>query len=187
MPDAGWREALWPEPAQVLARVGMTPSMSVVDLCAGDGWFTRQIAKSAKHVTAIDFDDALLVASRERLAESGIANVTFIVSDAYEIGSAVREPVDFVFLANTFHGVPDRPKLARCIRGVLKPNGLFVVVNWHARSRDETKVLGKPRGPETKLRLSPETTIAEVNVAGLSHMRTVEVSPHHYGVVFLNI
>ena len=51
MPTAGWWEALWPDPAGVLAAVGVKPGMEVIDLCSGDGWFTLQIAKLARHVT----------------------------------------------------------------------------------------------------------------------------------------
>jgi predicted methyltransferase len=40
MPTAGWWEALWPDPAGVLAAVGLRPGMGVIDLCSGDGWFT---------------------------------------------------------------------------------------------------------------------------------------------------
>jgi hypothetical protein len=40
MPNAGWWEALWPDPAGVLARVGMAAGMDVIDPCSGDGWFT---------------------------------------------------------------------------------------------------------------------------------------------------
>ena len=54
MPTAGWWEALWPDPAGVLASVGLKPCMEVIDLCSGDGWFTLQIAKVARHVAAID-------------------------------------------------------------------------------------------------------------------------------------
>ena len=43
MPDAGWWEALFPDPAGVLTSVGMSPGSDVIDLCAGDGWFTLQI------------------------------------------------------------------------------------------------------------------------------------------------
>jgi hypothetical protein len=42
MPDPGWWEALWPDPAGVLAKVGLKPGMDVIDLCSGDGWFTLQ-------------------------------------------------------------------------------------------------------------------------------------------------
>lgn len=42
MPTAGWWEALWPDPAGVLACVGLMPGMDVIDLCSGDGWFMLQ-------------------------------------------------------------------------------------------------------------------------------------------------
>src|SRR6266481_5474291 len=59
-PTAGWWEALWPDPAGVLAAVGIKHGMDVIDLCSGDGWFTLQIAKIARGVTAIDIDPNLL-------------------------------------------------------------------------------------------------------------------------------
>ena len=54
MPNAGWWEALWPDPAGVLGKVGIKSGMLVVDLCSGDGWFTLQIAKIARRVVAIE-------------------------------------------------------------------------------------------------------------------------------------
>ena len=53
MPTAGWWEALWPDPAGVLASVGLRAGMDVIDLCSGDGWFTLQIAKFARHVSRL--------------------------------------------------------------------------------------------------------------------------------------
>jgi hypothetical protein len=54
MPAAGWWEAaLWPEPAGGGARVGVAVGMNVIDLCAGDGWFTLPIGEIADPVIAI--------------------------------------------------------------------------------------------------------------------------------------
>jgi ubiquinone/menaquinone biosynthesis C-methylase UbiE len=184
MPNAGWWEALWPEPAKVLAAVGMTSGMTVVDLCSGDGWFTLQIAKIVRRVIAIDIDGHLLDVARVRLAENGITNCDYVTGDAYDLATLVRHPVDFVFLANAFHGVPDRPRLARAVHATLRPGGLFAIVNWHQRPREETTILGEPRGPKTELRLSPEQTTAAVETAGLKLDRLVELPPYHYGVVF---
>jgi protein-L-isoaspartate O-methyltransferase len=64
MPDPGWWEALWPDPAGVLAKVGLKSDMDVIDLCSGDGWFTLQIAKLAHFVIAIDIDGKLLETAR---------------------------------------------------------------------------------------------------------------------------
>jgi tRNA/tmRNA/rRNA uracil-C5-methylase (TrmA/RlmC/RlmD family) len=85
MPSAGWWEALWPDPAGVLAAVGIRHGMDVIDLCSGDGWFTLQIAKVAARVTAIDIDPMLLEVARHRLAESGAANCEFAAGDAYDV------------------------------------------------------------------------------------------------------
>ncbi|MFX8362486.1 methyltransferase domain-containing protein, partial [Acinetobacter baumannii] len=74
MPDPGWWEALWPDPAHVLERVGLRSGMDVIDLCSGDGWFTLKIAQLARHVTSIDLDQQLLDTARVRLKESGAAN-----------------------------------------------------------------------------------------------------------------
>jgi SAM-dependent methyltransferase len=184
MPTAGWWEALWPDPAKVLESVGLTAGMDVIDLCSGDGWFTLQIAKIAHRVHAIDLDPKLVDVARLRLAESGVANCRFAVGNAYDLAALVSEPVDFVFLANAFHGVADRTRLARGVREVLKPGGLFAIVNWHPRPREETTILGEPRGPRTELRLSPQQTIADVEAAGHKLARLVEVPPYHYGAVF---
>jgi SAM-dependent methyltransferase len=183
MPDAGWWEALWPDPAGVLTAVGVGSGMDVIDLCSGDGWFTLQIAKIAKHVFAVDIDRNLLRLARHRLTECGLANCDFIEGDAYDVATCVLRPVDIVFLANAFHGVPDRARLARAVRDALRPRGRFAIVNWHRRPREETMVLGEPRGPKSELRLTPDQTIAAVEAGGLQFVRLVEVPPYHYGVI----
>jgi ubiquinone/menaquinone biosynthesis C-methylase UbiE len=183
MPTAGWWEALWPDPAAVLAAVGLRSGMDVIDLCSGDGWFTLQIAKVVRHVSAIDIDPALLDVARHRLAESGMANCEFLAGDAYHIANLVG-PADFVFMANAFHGVPDRARLAQAVANALKPNGEFAIVNWHKRPREETPILGEPRGPKTELRMPPDETIQSAETGGLKSKKMVEIPPYHYGVVF---
>jgi protein-L-isoaspartate O-methyltransferase len=183
MPTLGWWETLWPDPAGVLASVGLRPGMSAIDVCSGDGWFTSQMAKVARCVTAIDIDSALLNVARHRLSESGITNCEFIQGDAYDVAN-LTGPADFVFMANAFHGVPEKLRLAKAIRDALKPNGIFVVINWHKRTREETTVLGEPRGPATELRLSADETMQSVKGSGLRPTTVIEVPPYHYGVVF---
>jgi ubiquinone/menaquinone biosynthesis C-methylase UbiE len=184
MPTASWWETLWPDPAAVVARVGVAADMDVVDLCAGDGWFTLPIAKVVRHVTAIDIDRGLLVVARMRLAEASITNCDFVEGDAYDIASLVSRPADFVFLANAFHGVPEKTRLARVVTKALGPHGHFAIVNWHVRPREETPILGEPRGPATELRMTPEATRAAVEPAGFKLHQIVELPPYHYGAIF---
>lgn len=177
-------EALWPDPARVLAQVGITAGMDVIDLCAGDGWFTSQIGKIARRVTAIDIDRRFLELARVRLAENGIANCRFVEGDAYDVDKLVARPADFVFMANAFHGVPEKTRLAGAVAKALAPHGRFAIVNWHARPREETVILGEPRGPASELRMTPEATRAAVEPAGFRLHRIVELPPYHYGAIF---
>jgi len=57
-------------------------------------------------------------------------------------------------------------------------------VNWHQRPREETTVLGEPRGPRTELRMSPQQTRDAVEAGGLMLETIVEIPPYHYGAVF---
>jgi ubiquinone/menaquinone biosynthesis C-methylase UbiE len=184
MPTAGWWEVLWPNPAVVLDAVGLKPKMDVLDLCCGIGWFTAEMAKVASRVVAIDIDRDMLDAARDRLAKAGATNCEFVEGDAYELATLSHGTVDFVFLANTFHGVPDKLRLAQAVRQVLKPGGRFAVVNWHQRPREETVILGEPRGPKTELRMSSEQTITSVEAGSLIFVDCVELPPYHYAVTF---
>lgn len=184
MPTTGWWETLWPDPASVLAMVGLKPGLDVIDLCSGDGWFTLPIAKIANHVVAVDLDPTLLEAAKNTLAAEGLTNCNFVVGDAYQLAKLVPEPKNFIFMANAFHGVPDLPRLARAVYETLAPGGLFAIVNWHQYPREETTVAGEPRGPRTELRLSPEETVEAVTSSGLTLVDIVDIPPYHYGAVF---
>jgi len=184
MPTTGWWQALWPDPAGVLTKIGVGPEMEVIDLCCGDGWFTLPIAGLARHVTAIDIDRQLLDAAAQRLAENDLDNCTFLEGDAYDVAKLVARPADFVLMANVFHGVGERTRLARAVFTALKPGGHFAIVNWHDTPREQTTLLGEPRGPATELRMSPQATIADVEPAGFKVSKIVELPPYHYGMIF---
>ena len=186
MPDRDWWEALWPQPREVLERIGVGPRMRVVDLCSGDGYFTVPMASlvGTGAVVAVELDEAMLAAARTAASKAGTTNITFVHGDAMNIGSQIDEPVDLVLIANTFHGVPDPTGLARGVRRVLFPGSTFVVVNWWPRPREETVVLGQPRGPRPELRFSPEQVAAWVEPAGFVLTRVADVGPYHYGAIF---
>jgi SAM-dependent methyltransferase len=183
MPDADWWQALWPDPRKILVEMGVAPGVVAIDLCCGDGLFTVPLANIAKRVYAIDIDPVMLDRARARVAETRTDNCEFVVADAMAVDAVVPELVDYVFLANTFHGVPDQLGLARGVTAALKPKGLFGIINWHRRPREETVLHGQPRGPKTEMRIEANDVAAIVKPAGLSLNRTIELPPYHYGIV----
>lgn len=184
MPDSAWWHALWPQPGKVLTDLGIESWMIVIDLCCGDGLFTALLAGMARRVVGIDLDPEMVRMAQTRVAAAGVTNCTFIVGDAYNVATLVTEPADFILIANTFHGVPDKRRLAQAVAAVLKPAGRFAIVNWHRRPRDETVVLGEPRGPQTEFRMTPDDVAAAVEPAGFIRAGLVELPPYHYGAIF---
>jgi hypothetical protein len=67
---------------------------------------------------------------------------------------------------------------------VLRRQGLFAVVNWHPAGREDTPVLGQPRGPNAATRMSPQSVAAVVEPAGFRLVRIVDLPPYHYGALF---
>jgi len=184
MPDDDWWHALWPDPRRVLDDIGITPGMAVVDLCCGNGHFTAPLCSLAApgQVTGIDIDEHLLGATIHACAP--FDNFSPILADARDIDTLLDNPVDYVLIANTFHGVPDKQTLSRAVHAALRSGGVFTVINWYPRPREETMVLDQPRGPDTTLRMSPEAVAAEVEPAGFRLDTIADVGPYHYGAVF---
>jgi len=187
MPDANWWQALWPDPEAVLRKVGIKPEMQVLDLCCGDGHFTKpmcQLVEPGK-TWALDLDADLLGQAEQGCEDN--SNFHAILGDARELPKQITEPVDFVFIANTFHGVPDKTELSQVVHEVLKPGGRFAVINWHKRPREKTPVLDLPRGPDAELRMTPEDVQRYVEPAGFKLEEVVEVGPYHYGAIFMKV
>jgi SAM-dependent methyltransferase len=185
MPDAEWWTALWPEPKTVLGSLGFRAGLAAVDLCCGDGYFTAAMSQMlGGAVWGVDLDPAMLEQARAAIFAAGAPECPLIEADARDLAGVIPEKVDLVLIANTFHGVPDQTGLARAVAEVLKPGGQFIVVSWHNRPREETLVLGQPRGPRSDMRMSPEDTARVVEPAGFRLSKTVDLPPYHYGAMF---
>lgn len=186
MPDRDWWQTLWPDPVATISALGIRAGMTVVDLCCGDGYFTAAIAKQvgASCVVGFDLDPDML--AQAKVACGDAVNCTWIAGDARDLSRFIGERVDYVLIANTFHGVQDQTQLAREAAAILKPGGHFAIVNWHPLPREQTTVLGQPRGPRTEMRMSPEAVQAVVEPAGVSLESIVELPPFHYGAVFVS-
>ncbi|MBK2957951.1 class I SAM-dependent methyltransferase [Enterobacter hormaechei] len=185
MPDRNWWHALWPDPDGVIKVLDIKPGMTVVDLGCGYGYFTAAIARRVEPGRVVGFDLDPEMLEQAQAACEGMANCNWLPGDAMELSRLLGAPADYVLIANTFHGVPDKTALAREVAMALKPGGRFAVVNWHPLPREETTVLDQPRGPSTELRMSPEQTRAIVEPAGFTLETLIELPPYHYGAIFV--
>jgi SAM-dependent methyltransferase len=127
--------------------------------------------------------DVDLLAKAEKACQA-FNNFQSISGDARDLPQLTNDLVDFVLIANTFHGVPDQLELSKSIYKTLNEAGRFAVINWYKRSRQETTVLEQPGGPDTELRMQPEEVQQVVESAGFELEKIVDVGLYHYGAVF---
>jgi len=187
MPDDDWWSELWPDPEKVLRAVGIKPEMQVVDLCCGSGHFTKPMCEliQSGRVWALDLDEGLLAQAEKKCVNN--ANFHPILGDACQLCQQIDEPVDFIFIANTFHGIPDKTDFSKSINLSLKRNGHFAVINWHCYPREKTVVLEQPRGPDTELRMRHEEVQSAVEPAGFKMFKVIDVGPYHYAAIFTKL
>jgi len=185
MPDKDWWQALWPDPQAVLSAVGLKANMQAVDLCCGDGHFTQAMCQMIKsgQVWGLDMNQELL--NQTQALCQPFEHFQPVFADARELPKHIAIPLDFVFMANTFHGVPDKTGLSQAVHTSLKPGARFAIVNWYQKPREETIVLNQARGPAIEMRMSPEQVQKLIEPAGFTLEKVVEVGAYHYGVVFL--
>lgn len=188
MPDADWWNELWCNPDQIVDSI-LPPDQAVrnaLDLCCGDGLFSTGIARHClEKLYGIDLIEDLIVAARERIARANLADkCSFMVGDALDLSQFLTNPLDFILIANTFHGIPDKDQMITTMKAVLSPSGSIAILNWHKRPREETTVLGAPRGPKTDMRMAPEDVEALFHKQGFYMARLVDIGAYHYAIVF---
>jgi ubiquinone/menaquinone biosynthesis C-methylase UbiE len=151
----------WQKPDQVVDALHLRPGQVACDVGAGPGYFTLRLARAvgpAGRVYAVDVEPKILDALREKLAASGLRNVTPVLALA---GDPLLPPgaCDLVLVVDTYHHFPERVAYLGRLAQALRPGGRIVNIDYHKR---ET-----PVGPPMAHRLSREEFLAEAQSAGL--------------------
>lgn len=113
-------------PADLVRFMGVRPDWSVLDLGCGNGAFTRELARHARWVCAVDAQVTMVERLVQRLRPSGAPNVCPMVAPAARLPFA-SEAFDAVLMISVLPMLSDRDAALCEIRRVLKPNGLLVV------------------------------------------------------------
>jgi arsenite methyltransferase len=126
---SGLRRGRWQLPDRVVAELGLAPGDRVADLGAGAGYFThllaREVGPSGK-VYALHTDPDMATTLAEHVARGGLTNVVPMAVDAED--PRLPEPVDLVFLADTYHHLPDRRRYLTELARYLAPRSRVAVV-----------------------------------------------------------
>jgi cyclopropane fatty-acyl-phospholipid synthase-like methyltransferase len=164
------------KPAQVVARCGVEPGMTAVDLGTGTGYFVPHLSRAVGpdgRVLALDIEQSMVDWVAQRATKEGLSNVTAtrVAMDDPGLGD---DSVDRVLIVNTWHHIESRPAYLEKLRAALRPNGRLCIVEL---------TMDAPHGPPKKHRLSPEVLAAELSAGGFLPSPELLELPHQYLMV----
>jgi SAM-dependent methyltransferase len=115
---------------ELVARLGVTKQMTILDLGCGDGTTAIPEAKLGAQVTGVDIAANLVEAGNARAKTQGLTNVTFQEGDATDLKELKDQSFDLVV---SIFGAMFAPKpfdVAKEMVRVTKPGGRIVMGNW---------------------------------------------------------
>ncbi|MDH4239132.1 MAG: class I SAM-dependent methyltransferase [Phycisphaerae bacterium] len=129
-----WLRRLHQRPGKFLGEL-VKPGMTVADIGCGLGFYTREMALMVGEkgrVFAVDFQPEMLDFTERKVKKAA-------VSERVEVIRCTRDDlifskhVDFALSMWVAHEVPDRDRFFRQIRGILRPDGRFLLAepNFH--------------------------------------------------------
>jgi ubiquinone/menaquinone biosynthesis C-methylase UbiE/rhodanese-related sulfurtransferase len=166
---------VWRKPDEVVTALQLGNGMTVVDLGAGAGVFTRRFARAigpAGRAIGLDVDPDAIAAMTKDAASAGLANygARLVKPDDPAIPAA---SADVVFLSNAYHHIEDRVAYFTRLRPSLKPGGRLVVVDFAPGQ------MGDMAHPDR------QQVERELNAAGYRLARTHEFLPRQFFLEFV--
>lgn len=114
----------------LVAKLGITKGMDVLDLGCGDGTTAVPAARLGANVQGVDIARNLVAAGNARAEAEGLTNITFREGDAIDLNDIADESFDLVV---SIFGAMFAPKpfdVAREMYRVTRRGGKIVMGNW---------------------------------------------------------
>lgn len=164
----------------IVAALRLKPGMTVADIGAGSGLFTRLFAPLVApegRVYALDIAPEFVEAIQRQAQQQGLANVVGLVNPADSTGLPPRS-TDLAFVCDTYHHFEYPQTMLASIRQALKPGGQLVVIDYQ-------KIPGLSSGWVLgHVRAGKETAIREIEMAGFRLVEDLPLLSENYFLRF---
>ena len=114
----------------LVAGLGITSGITVLDLGCGDGTTAIPAAKLGAEVLGVDIADNLVAAGNERAKAEGLTNITFQQGDACDLKDIGDKQFDLVVSIFGAMFAPKPLDVAKNMVRVTRPGGRIVMGNW---------------------------------------------------------
>jgi predicted methyltransferase len=165
---------------KVVAAVGLKPGMSVADVGAGTGLYTRLFAPKVTPggtVYAVDISREFLDHIAQSCKDAKIDNVRTI--RCTQMSAELPEAsVDLVFVCDTYHHFEFPFRTMASIYKALKPGGKLVIIDFH-------RIPGKTREwVLNHVRAGQDVVTKEITTSGFKFVREEKFLEENYFMVF---
>ncbi|HLH77096.1 MAG TPA: methyltransferase domain-containing protein [Candidatus Binataceae bacterium] len=169
------------KPVAVLKALNLKPGMTVADIGAGSGYFTRRFARAVGptgKVYAVDISSDILGYVKARAKKEGMNNIQTVL-DKPDDPMLPASSVDLAFLSDVSHHIDHRTAFYTKIYQALKPDGRMAIIDFPPQAHN------KGWCPHQTNELVPAwENIREAQDAGFKLDRTYDFLPHSYFLVF---
>ncbi|MGN6420680.1 MAG: class I SAM-dependent methyltransferase [Pseudobacter sp.] len=116
--------------SELVAKLGITKGMKVLDLGCGDGTTAIPAAKLGANVLGVDIAENLVKAGNARAKAEGLTNISFQEGDATDLHELNDQQFDLVVTIFGAMFAPRPHDVARELVRVTRPGGRIVMGNW---------------------------------------------------------
>lgn len=165
---------------KIVAAAKVKPGMSVADIGAGTGLFTRLFADAVGpegKVYAVDIADSFLKHIDKTSADRGFRNVSTILATA-DSSNLAEGSVDVAFICDTYHHFEFPEKTMSSIHRALRPGGRVVAVDFHRIEGVSSEWV------MSHVRAGQEVFRREIESAGFQLLEEPKLLKENYVMVF---
>lgn len=166
-------------PDLVLQAMGLKEGMTVAEIGAGTGYFSRRIAKAVGptgKVYAVDIQPEMLELLKKYAAQEGITNIVPVLGGEAD-PKLPKGGVDRILMVDVYHELQKpAPMLAR-IRESLAPGGTVTLIEYRLEGDTASHILQAHR-------MSVDQVLAEWNPAGFELADRIEALPSQHLFIF---
>lgn len=164
----------------IVAATGVRPGMTVADIGAGTGLFTRlfspRVGPEGK-VYAVDISRSFVENILRTCREQGLNNVQGIVNTPTDVGLPA-DSLDLAFISDTYHHFEYPASMLAAIHRALRSNGRLIVIDFRRLPGSSSQWVMQ------HVRAGRETVIEEIQAAGFRFVADRPVLSSNYFLEF---
>ena len=168
------------DPFVVLSFCPINVHDRVADIGCGPGFFTIPLAKFLVNgnLYALDIDEEMVSACRERVAQARLGNVEVLKCDELEF-PLEPQSLDGAFLAFVVQASLEKTRFLQAVRQLIQPKGWCTILEWYHK---ETEA-----GPPLERRVDPEELKDLAREAGFRYRDHRDLNGDQYMMTLRNV